>query len=354
MKATDVLKAGGSVLGWYISYSFNFHLVSNDSIANDFPDACEAAIICLENSGETNAGFGSNLTWDGRVECEASIMDGSKLHFGACTNVSDICNPISLARAICDRQSKLLKMDRIPPMVLAGHGASKYAMEINIPMVDEQMLISKKSRKIYDHYRGKLRRYESEYNVKIMPLDTVGAICVDAEGNCAAGCSSGGLILKIAGRIGQAATYGSGCWATKSAERASATCTTGNGEYLMKTLLAREIVNGLMRDDCAVTSLHKTFKEGFLESPFLSNLNEVYGGALSLVYDPSSGNGEVLWSHSTNSLCLAHMTTSQKVPKVSLRRSLAYRCNSNPFLVYHFSISRRIFPAIRSKAMQPL
>lgn len=207
-------------------------------------------------------------------------------------------------------------MDRIPPMVLAGDGASKYAKELNIPMVDEEQLISAKSRKIYQHYRGKLKRYEDEYNVKIMPLDTVGAICVDAEGNCAAGCSSGGLILKIAGRIGQAATYGSGCWAVKTSEKAAATCTTGNGEYLMKTLLAKEIVGGLMRDDCPVTALNKTFKDDFLESPFLNNLNELYGGALSLVYDPDSGNGEVLWSHSTSSMCLAHMTTTQKVPKV--------------------------------------
>lgn len=97
VKATTILKSGGSTL-----------------------DACEAAIICLENSGNTNAGFGSNLTWDKQVECEASIMDGTTLQYGACTNVSNIQNPISLARILCERQSKLLTLDRIPPMVLSG------------------------------------------------------------------------------------------------------------------------------------------------------------------------------------------------------------------------------------------
>lgn len=137
-------------------------------------------------------------------------MDGTTLQFGACTNVSNVCNPISLARLICERQSKLLKMDRIPPMVLSGEGASKYAKELNIPMVDEATLISKKSRKIYNHYRKNVEQYESTFNVNVTPLDTVGAVCVDSMGNCVAGCSSGGLILKISGRVGQAATYGAG------------------------------------------------------------------------------------------------------------------------------------------------
>lgn len=275
----------------------------------------------LEDNGHTNAAYGSNLTWDGHVECDASIMEGHTLHFGACTNVADVINPISLARAICDRQAKLLAMDRIPPLLVAGSGASKYAREVNVPTTDQvDQMISKRAQKIYDHFRGKLTRHESEFDLKIMPLDTVGAICVDSEGNCAAGCSSGGLILKIPGRVGQAATYGAGCFANKLEERSAATCTTGNGEYLIKTLLARDIVDGLLRDECAVTSLHKTFKENFVESPYLRDMNEVYGGAVSIVYDPTTGNGEVLWSHTTNALCLAHMSTSAKAPKVCAHR----------------------------------
>lgn len=280
-------------------------------------DACEAAIMCLEDCEHTNAGFGSNLTWDGKIECEASIMDGNSLQFGACTNLTNISNPISLARILCERQSKLLTLDRIPPMMLSGEGASNYAKEVNIPLVDHDTLISRKALKKYEHFRKNVTTYENTFNVKVTPLDTVGAICVDSEGNCVAGCSSGGLILKIPGRVGQAAMYGAGCWAMKDKDKSGATCTTGNGEYLMKTLLAREIVGGLFVDACPILSLHKTFKKNFLESPFLANLGEVYGGALSLIYDQTTGDGEVIWSHTTKSFCIGHMTTSQKTPRVS-------------------------------------
>lgn len=251
------------------------------------------------------------------MECEASIMEGTTLQYGACTNVSNIQNPISLARVLCERQSKLMTLERIPPMVLSGDGASKYAKEVNLTIIDPKQLISKKAAKCYDHYRSKVEQYENICNIKMSPMDTVGAICVGVDGNCVAGCSSGGLILKISGRIGQAATYGAGCWAVSKPNSVAATCTTGNGEYLMKTLLAKEIVDDLLRSECPVTSLHSTFKNKFIESPFLSRFREVYGGALSIVYDPTNGDGELLWSHTTQSLCLGYMSTLQKNPKVS-------------------------------------
>lgn len=184
-RATTILMAGGSAL-----------------------DACEAAIIRLENSGNTNAGYGSNLTWDKTIECEASIMDSFSLKYGACTNVTNVNNPISLAKVLCERQSKLLKLDRIPPMVLSGEGASHFAKEMKLKLVDTEALISKKALKCYEHYKSNVEQYETLYNVKVSSLDTVGAVCVDSYGNCVAGCSSGGLILKLSGRIGQAATYG--------------------------------------------------------------------------------------------------------------------------------------------------
>lgn len=83
-------------------------------------DACDIAIRCLEDSYHTNAGYGSNLTWDGEVEMEAGIMDSQTMNFGACTCVTDVKNPIELARKICDKQSSLFHFGRIPPVCLAG------------------------------------------------------------------------------------------------------------------------------------------------------------------------------------------------------------------------------------------
>lgn len=208
--------------------------------------------------------------------------------------------------------------------------------------MDEEQLISNKARKTYDHYRKSIEQYEDTFNVKVTPLDTVGAVVVDFLGNCAAACSSGGLILKLSGRIGQAACYGTvvlllpiniqykiysrviillctgaGCWASQEKNKSIATCTTGNGEYLMRTLLAREIVSNLRNDQCSTLSMHKTFKNDFLESPFLKHLDEIYGGALTLVYQSDSGDGELLWSHTTQSFCIGHMSTTEKSPRVS-------------------------------------
>lgn len=292
VKAVEVLKNGGSAL-----------------------DACEAAIICLEDCSDTNAGFGSNLTWDGRVECEASIMDGITLNYGACSNIAQVKNPIRVARTLCDKQAKLLKFGRIPPMVLTGEGATKFARDSNIETVEEESLISKKAHKTFTHYKNHVTSYETLNNMKLTSLDTVGAVVVDGDGNIAAGCSSGGIILKVPGRMGQAASYGAGCWAISTPMRSVATCTTGNGEYLTKTFLSKEIANGLLVCECPVTALYKTFEDKFLESPYLSGIDEKYGGALSIMYDPKAGHGDILWSHTTKTMCLGYMTTLQRKPK---------------------------------------
>lgn len=283
---------------------------------NSTLDACEAAIRELEDSGETNAGFGSNLTWDGRVECEASIMDGTTRLFGACTNVSRIKNPISLARVVCEKQNRLLKLGRIPPMVVSGGGAEAYAAETNVEIVEhEEQMVSKKALKCFRLHKATIEKYESINEVKISSLDTVGAVCVDSAGNITAGCSSGGLILKVSGRIGQAATYGAGCWATVNQNSSTATCTTGNGEYLMKTLLAKEIVNDLYDSQCPITTLNATFQNKFIKSPFLSDLDEVYGGALTIDYDHETKRGDLLWAHTTKFMCLGYMSTASRKPK---------------------------------------
>lgn len=78
-------------------------------------EAVTVATMVLEDSPLTNAGYGSNLTWNGCVECDAGIMDGSTMNFGGVGAVSGIKNPISLARLICEKQHFKMSLGRIPP-----------------------------------------------------------------------------------------------------------------------------------------------------------------------------------------------------------------------------------------------
>lgn len=78
-------------------------------------DVVEKVTAILENSPLTNAGYGSTLTWEGNVECDASIMDGETLRWGAAGAVPNVKNPISLARHLCDKQKGFLTLGRIPP-----------------------------------------------------------------------------------------------------------------------------------------------------------------------------------------------------------------------------------------------
>lgn len=94
----------------------------------------------------------------------------------------------------------------------------------------------------------------------------------------------------------------------------------------MRTLLAREIATNLKDDQCSILTMHKTFKNDFLESPFLKHLDEIYGGALTIVYDSEMGDGEILWSHTTQSFCIGHMTTKQKSPRVSILTTFILVC----------------------------
>lgn len=78
-------------------------------------DAITIATMVLEDSPLTNAGYGSNLTWNGSVECDSSIMDGSNMHFGGVGAVSGIKNPITLAKLLCEKQNLKMAFGRVPP-----------------------------------------------------------------------------------------------------------------------------------------------------------------------------------------------------------------------------------------------
>ena len=87
-------------------------------------EAVVAAVSALEDDPSCNAGFGSNLTRDGRVECDASLMDGESGAFGGCGAVSDVDNPVALAQVLLEAQlCGAGPGGLVPPMLLVGDGA---------------------------------------------------------------------------------------------------------------------------------------------------------------------------------------------------------------------------------------
>uniref|UniRef100_F6YV56 Uncharacterized protein n=1 Tax=Ciona intestinalis TaxID=7719 RepID=F6YV56_CIOIN len=234
-------------------------------------EAVALAVKLLEDSQLTNAGFGSNLTEDGRVECDASVMDAGSVTYGAVSCVGEIKNPVMAAYELANQQAKgsRLSLGRIPPCSLSGQGAEKWARAHGVEMCvyvqdnrEEHEVFDAASRfvEFIQMHVGSGAAKKNNFNLdKIIregftlpnksnhKLDTVGAVALDIHGKVASAASSGGLLMKLSGRVGQAATYGCGCWAENGsiAKPSVAVCTTGCGEQLVYAMAAKKCADNL-------------------------------------------------------------------------------------------------------------
>uniref|UniRef100_A0A665W2X9 Threonine aspartase 1 n=1 Tax=Echeneis naucrates TaxID=173247 RepID=A0A665W2X9_ECHNA len=307
-------------------------------------EAVAAALVELEDSPFTNAGMGSNLNLLGEIECDASIMDGKSLHYGAVGAISGIKNPVLVAkRLLSEAQKGKLSAGRIPPCFLVGRGAHDWAVSHGIPPCPSEKMATKFSLSAYKRNKRKMelaekmdtgdqtkkRRQSSENENGSACLDTVGAVVVDLEGNVAAAVSSGGLAMKHSGRVGQAAHYGCGCWAENACNMnpySTAVSTSGCGEHLIRTMLARECSAAMQSED-AHQALLEAMQNKFISSPFLASEDRVLGGVIVLrccrcVEAQPSQNiqgilVEFLWSHTTESMCVGYMSAQDSKAKVS-------------------------------------
>ncbi|KAF6228918.1 hypothetical protein HO133_007030 [Letharia lupina] len=120
-------------------------------------EAVEMAIRVLEDKEITNAGFGSNLSMDGTVECDATIVD----HYGRSGAVGAagcIRNPIHLARLILEHSTKPLSLRRVPPNLLVGQGATDFAYDLGMPVVNADYLVSAAAAERYARWKIDLRK----------------------------------------------------------------------------------------------------------------------------------------------------------------------------------------------------
>jgi beta-aspartyl-peptidase (threonine type) len=187
-------------------------------------DAVEAAIVVLEDAPVFDAGTGSHLNLDGRVECDAIVMDGETLRAGAIAAVQRIRNPIRLARTL---------MEKGPHMMLVGEGAERYAKEQGIAWCDPEELVTDTEREAWK--RCRMDKHAAA-NHRGHEQGTVGAVAVDRAGRLIAGTSTGGTCCKLPGRVGDSPLIGCGCYA--DAEAGGVSC-TGYGEAIMKVVLAK-------------------------------------------------------------------------------------------------------------------
>jgi beta-aspartyl-peptidase (threonine type) len=180
-------------------------------------DAVEKTIRTMEDNPLFNAGKGAVFTHDGKNELDAAIMDGSNLAAGAVAGVTDIKNPITAARRV---------MTNSPHVMLTGAGASQFAKEQGLEIVDPSYFYTER------------RFNELQEILKKEKNGTVGCCALDKNGNLAAGTSTGGMPDKKYNRVGDSPIIGAGTYANNNTCAVSG---TGHGEFFIRWTVAHDI-----------------------------------------------------------------------------------------------------------------
>ena len=241
-------------------------------------DAVEAAVSIMEDDDTFDAGRGSFLTRDGRVQLDALLMNGADLRTGGVACVERLRNPIQAARLV---------LEKSPHIYFVGTGAERFATQNGMRLVDNTELIVPRERdRLMAFQRAEAAGHpdttfsggdtlgapglasetweeaatpSSEAQLALdteveaaLPdelriddptlhsHDTVGAVALDQYGNLAAGTSTGGTLNKAPGRVGDSSLIGCGCYADNLS---AAVSLTGWGEPIMKLVLGKWAVD---------------------------------------------------------------------------------------------------------------
>lgn len=190
-------------------------------------DAVEEAVVIMEDDETFDAGRGSFLNRDGKVQLDALIMDGATLRAGGVGCVERLRNPVRAARKI---------LSESPHVYFVGEGAERFAAEHGVALCRNEDLIIPREVERLRAYQAQTSSGGGDLFAPAISHDTVGAVALDRDGNIAAATSTGGTLNKAPGRLGDSSLIGCGCYANNESAAAS---TTGWGEPIMKLVLAK-------------------------------------------------------------------------------------------------------------------
>jgi beta-aspartyl-peptidase (threonine type) len=196
-------------------------------------DAVEAAVAVMEDDETFDAGRGSFLTQDGRVQMDALLMNGENLRTGGVACVERLRNPIRAARLV---------LDKSPHVYFVGTGAERFARQNGMALCDNMdLVIPREQQRLFKAQADELAGLPDEtFSGTLDSHDTVGAVALDLYGNVAAGTSTGGTLNKAPGRVGDSSLIGCGCYADNLS---AAVSLTGWGEPIMKLVLGKWAVD---------------------------------------------------------------------------------------------------------------
>lgn len=256
-------------------------------------DAVVSVVVELENNPIFNAGTGSAFNVDGEAEMDAGVMMGQGLQTGNVACIRRVKNPILVARKV---------MEETDHVLLAGEGVLRFARDMGFEdydpvtpfRVDDYL---KKRQKMLDDagsmaYLRNILRSQAEEHAK----GTVGCVVLDVHGGLAAATSTGGVTMKLAGRIGDSPIPGAGNYATSSA----AASATGQGEMMMRILTTKSVCD-LVRGGWTA---EKAVKEVLARMA-----TEVGTGAGIIAVD---ANGVIGIAHLTQDMPHAYVSNGQK------------------------------------------
>src|SRR5262245_34051842 len=216
-KGRAILKAGGSAL-----------------------DAVCATVVLLEDNPIFNAGTGGVLNFDGFVELDACVMESAGRRVGAVSALQRVKNPILVARKV---------MEETDHVMLAGEGAQRFARVMGFP---DHAPVTPARRRDWEEKRAHIDDVLGRHSLKMRRFlkehpeyagGTVGAAAVDRKGVLAAATSTGGVTMKLVGRVGDSPIPGAGNYASDHV----AASASGTGEYVMRSLATRSIAAEMRR-----------------------------------------------------------------------------------------------------------